>query len=395
MHRHRGLQRFSGAARAALAGGCLRGGGAQRLGRVREESRNVRGQPRQAGYRGWGGFDRHRDGGQRLPAVTDGREWHAVGRVVAGGHGDGGRSLHHSGAVHVRPGRGQLVVQRVPGGGEGRQSAGHLVLSGDDVLDGERVLEAGRLRDGAQVVSGRHLRKVRGCVQRAQPQLGLLLQVVRRILRLAGGQRVRGLHAAHLEAFPAPQEAPVLEHVSAAGVQSPEAALAGLVRPTGDLDEAIVEREVVAQRVLPALRVFPVVREPVHDELVNLAEWEHLLRAALDGHGRQGDVRVRRLLVAVRVPPGARHFVLPSRTGIPSEEPLFALFSETFSKLFTAPLRMRRKPPAVLDACSQFLRTVGSETLGEVEAVGAPPLLRLGGRCSAVSVLLLPAGELR
>ena len=76
----------------------------------------MRGQPRQARHRGGRGFDGHRDGGQRLSAVTDGLERHAVGRVVAGGHGDGSRRVHHPRAVHVRPGRGQLVVERVPAG---------------------------------------------------------------------------------------------------------------------------------------------------------------------------------------------------------------------------------------------------------------------------------------
>lgn len=119
-----------------------------------------------------------------------------------------------------------------------------------------------------------------------------------------------------LEALPPPQKTPVLKHVSAARVQSPETALTGLVRSAGDLDEAVVEGEVVAQGVLPPLRVLPVVREPVHDELVNVTEGEHLLRAALDGHGRQGDVGVRRLLVAVRVPAWARHCSAgPGRTG--------------------------------------------------------------------------------
>lgn len=313
MDRNHGLERcggrrgqcFCGRGRAALAGGRLRGGGAQRLGRVREEGRDVRGQPWEAGHGCGRGFDRHRDGGHRLAAVAEGLERHPVGRVVAGGHGDGGRGVHHPRAVHVRPRRGELAVQRVPGGGEGRQPAGHFVLSGDDVLDGERVLEAGRRR--AQVVPGRHLREMRGGVEGAQSQLGLLLEVLGGVLWLGGGQRVLDQCAAHLEALPAPQKAPVLEHVSAVGMQRPEAALPGLVRPPGDFDEAVVEGKVVAQRVLPPLRVLPVVREPVHDELVDLAEGEHLLRAALDGHGRQGDVGVRRLLVAVRVPARAGH----------------------------------------------------------------------------------------
>lgn len=310
VHRHGGLQsrggrggqRLSGRRRAALAGGCVRGSGAQRLGGVCEKGRDVRWQTRQARNRGGRGFDGHRDGGQTLAAVADGLERHAVGGELA----DGRRRVH-PGAVHVRPGRTQLVVERVSGGGEGRQPAWHLVLSGDDVLDGERVFEAGGLGHRVQGVARRDLREVRGCVQRAEPQLGLVLQVVRGIVGLAGRQRVGGLQTAHLEALPAAQKAAVLKHVSAARVQSPEAALPRLVGPAGDFDEAVVERKVVAQRVLPALSVLPVVREPVHDELVDVTEGEHLLRTALDGHGRQGDVGVRWLLVTVRVPPRARH----------------------------------------------------------------------------------------
>ncbi len=110
-----------------------------------------------------------------------------------------------------------------------------------------------------------------------------------------------------LEALPPTKKTSVFKHVTTARMQSPKTALAGLVRPAGDLNETVIEGEVVSQRVLPTLRVLPVIRKPVHDELVNLTQGKHLLRAALNGHGREGDVRVRRLLVAVRVPPGARH----------------------------------------------------------------------------------------
>ena len=118
--------------------------------------------------------------------------------------------------------------------------------------------------------------------QRAQAQLGLLLQVLRGVSGLAGRQVVR---LEHLEALAAPQEAAVLEHVPAAGVQRPEAALARLVWPPRDLNEAVVEGKVVAQAVLPALRVLPIVGEAVHDELVDFAQRQHLLWRALDGHG--------------------------------------------------------------------------------------------------------------
>lgn len=90
-------------------------------------------------------------------------------------------------------------------------------------------------------------------------------------------------------------------------MQSPETALTWLVWAPRDLDETVVERQVVAQRVLPPLSVFPVVREAIHDELVDFTEGQHLLGTALDRHGRQGDVGVGRLLVAVRVSPRTRH----------------------------------------------------------------------------------------
>lgn len=63
---------------------------------------------------------------------------------------------------------------------------------------------------------------------------------------------------------------------------------------------------------MPALSVLAVIRETVHDEFVDVAEGEHLLRRALDGHGSQRDVRVRRLLVTVGVFAWPRHGVLNS-----------------------------------------------------------------------------------
>ena len=53
--------------------------------------------------------------------------------------------------------------------------------------------------------------------------------------------------------------------------------------------------------VLPALLVLPVEREQVHDPLVDLVQGQHLAAGLLDGHGDQGDVRVRRLGVRVLV----------------------------------------------------------------------------------------------
>ena len=63
----------------------------------------------------------------------------------------------------------------------------------------------------------------------------------------------------------------------------------------------------MSERVLPLLRVLAVVGKFFHDELVDLAQWQHLLAGRLDGHGGERDVRIGRLLVAVGGLAGARH----------------------------------------------------------------------------------------
>lgn len=88
----------------------------------------------------------------------------------------------------------------------------------------------------------------------------------------------------------------VLKHIQALGVQRPVAAFAGPAFLSGHLDEAVVEGEVVADGVLPALLVVVIKREPVHDELVDAAERCALLRCALDSHCDECNVAVWRLL---------------------------------------------------------------------------------------------------
>lgn len=143
-----------------------------------------------------------------------------------------------------------------------------------------------------------------GC-QGAQSQFGLLLEVMGSIRLLTRGQMISGHQ--QFEPFASSQETSILKHVPAAGVQSPETALARLIWAAGDFNEAVVEGQVVSQGVLPSLSVFSIIRESIHDELVNFTERQHLLRAALDRHGSEGDVGVRWLLVAVRVSPWTRH----------------------------------------------------------------------------------------
>ena len=65
------------------------------------------------------------------------------------------------------------------------------------------------------------------------------------------------------------------------------------------LEEAVVERQVVAYRVLPALAILVVVGEALHDELVDAVEGDAVVWRVLDGHRDQGDVAVGRLLRVV------------------------------------------------------------------------------------------------
>ena len=61
-----------------------------------------------------------------------------------------------------------------------------------------------------------------------------------------------------------------------------------------DLLEAVVQRQVVPDRVLPAGFALLIKREIVGDVLVNLAERQLLLMRVLDGHGDEGRVGVGR-----------------------------------------------------------------------------------------------------
>ncbi len=84
------------------------------------------------------------------------------------------------------------------------------------------------------------------------------------------------------------------------GMQGPVAALARPILSAWYLDEAIVEWEVVSERVLPFLSVVAIVGKLVHDKLVYVAQWKHLLIGCLDCHGGQCDVWVWWLLITVR-----------------------------------------------------------------------------------------------
>lgn len=95
-----------------------------------------------------------------------------------------------------------------------------------------------------------------------------------------------------LEALAASQEAPALEHVLGVRVQSPVVALAWPPGFPRNLHEAVVQRQVVPDGVLPLLGVVPVEGEALRDELVDAAQREAAVRRVGDGHGDEGDVAV-------------------------------------------------------------------------------------------------------
>ena len=73
-----------------------------------------------------------------------------------------------------------------------------------------------------------------------------------------------------------------------------------LARPPkgfGKFDETLVERQIMADRVLPALVGSSEERELLLEELVDLGQSELLAGDGLDGHHYEGDVAVWRLLL--------------------------------------------------------------------------------------------------
>lgn len=163
-------------------------------------------------------------------------------------------------------------------------------LSGEEA--GESRQEAADRRDGRGVV------EVRAELQARQPERVTAAAREARQLAPAGVQVLRLLVQAEmlpLETLPPAQETPVLEHVRRVGIQRPVVALPRVSGLSGHLDETVVERQVVADGVLPRGELLPVVDEPLADEVADLAERESFLRALQDGHGDQSDVRVRGL----------------------------------------------------------------------------------------------------
>lgn len=103
--------------------------------------------------------------------------------------------------------------------------------------------------------------------------------------------------------FPAPEVA-LLEVVHVGRVYGPIVALA-VGRPTG-LDETVVERQVVPDRVAPSRAPGPEVRVVVQYVLVDVGQHELALGRSEYGHGDESDVAVLRLGLVGRLQSGGR-----------------------------------------------------------------------------------------
>ena len=110
-----------------------------------------------------------------------------------------------------------------------------------------------------------------------------------------------------LEPLSSSKEWSILKHVSTGRMESPIRSFARSVRSSRNLDEAVIEREIMSQRILPSLSIFSIVRKAIHDELVNVTESQHLLSWRLDCHECQGDIGIWRFLISIRTPSWTRH----------------------------------------------------------------------------------------
>jgi len=102
-------------------------------------------------------------------------------------------------------------------------------------------------------------------------------------------------HLRTLESLPSPQKRSIVEHVLCHGVQSPEISFSWISWFSGDFHKTIIEREIVADRVLPGREPLFVVWKPCSDELADPMEGEALPGRLDDGHGDHGYVGVWRL----------------------------------------------------------------------------------------------------
>lgn len=244
-------------------------------------------------------------------------------RVQPGGCGAaGGQRLlfdiwRPAGGCPVRRSTGvrRVAVQRARHGGGGGHGAAAAVGS---------VLPVGWHRTARHVRGARARRHVGDVVAAAEPVVtpghgvahhvqvvtvavtgqggGRSLKV--KTLRQDGGAESYAVHhPVHgLECLTFPPEASgsaakgaFLEHELAARINGPVMALPRPAQPFGQLDETLVQRKVMSDRVLPALIRTPEEREPRLEELVDLAQCQPLGWGALDCHDDESNVGVRRL----------------------------------------------------------------------------------------------------
>ena len=93
-----------------------------------------------------------------------------------------------------------------------------------------------------------------------------------------GGRLPQHVSGGSLETLPPSQKAAIIEHILAGWVEGPVVSLARVSRLSGNLDETVIEREIMANTVLPGWKLLPEVRESVHDELANTTECQSFLR---------------------------------------------------------------------------------------------------------------------
>lgn len=88
-----------------------------------------------------------------------------------------------------------------------------------------------------------------------------------------------------LVSLPASEKATIIEHILRKRIQGPVVALSRVSRFARDLDEAIVERQIVPDGVLPGGKLVVIIGEAGHDEFADAAQRQLLLRRLQDRHG--------------------------------------------------------------------------------------------------------------
>ena len=102
-------------------------------------------------------------------------------------------------------------------------------------------------------------------------------------------------HLWSLVSLPPPQEGSIIKHVLGQRVQRPEVPFSRVSRFSWYLDEAIIERQVVSDGVLPLGELLLVVRKSLLYKLTDPTESQPLVRSLEDCHGDHCYVGVRRL----------------------------------------------------------------------------------------------------